>query len=291
MRGIVLAGGSGSRLWPMTRAISKQLLPIYDKPLIYYPISTLMLAGIREILIISTPRDLPMFQELLGDGEQLGVRFAFAVQKEPRGLAEAFLIGRNFVGDSQVGLILGDNLFHGVGLGRNLKENLQQGHARIFGYKVSDPKTYGVVEFDAYGNAVGIEEKPSAPKSNYAVPGLYFYDNDVLEIAKSIQPSSRGELEITSINQHYLNIGKLQVKKLERGTAWFDTGTVEDMHSASQYVQAVQARQGMKIACLEEIAWLNAWIDDTQFKNCTLKYSESTEYRLYLNQLLHSQGK
>lgn len=291
MRGIVLAGGSGSRLWPMTRVVSKQLLPIYDKPLIYYPISTLMLAGIQEILVISTPRDLPMFKELLGNGDQLGVKFEYAIQDEPRGLAEAFIIGRKFVGSSQVSLILGDNLFHGVGLGRNLKENLLPNHARIFGYKVSNPKSYGVVEFNSRGDAVSIEEKPDIPKSDYAIPGLYFYDNNVLEIAREIQPSSRGELEITSINKHYLNMGKLNVRKLERGTAWFDTGTVEDMHSASQYVQSVQARQGMKIACLEEIAWLNAWIDDTEFESCTFKYSDSTEYRHYLNQMLSSRGK
>lgn len=286
MRGIVLAGGSGSRLWPMTRAVSKQLLPIYDKPLIYYPISTLMLAGIREILIISTPRDLPMFKELLGDGEQLGIKFDFAIQEEPRGLAEAFIIGRNFVGGNQVALILGDNLFHGVGLGRNLQENLSANHARIFGYKVSNPNIYGVVEFDGQGNAISIEEKPIAPKSSYAIPGLYFYDNNVLEIAKSIQPSARGELEISSINQEYLHDGKLEVKKLERGTAWFDTGTVEDMHSASQYVHAVQARQGMKIACLEEIAWLNGWINDYELARSLMNYSDSTEYKHYLNQIL-----
>lgn len=291
MRGIVLAGGSGSRLWPMTRAMSKQLLPVYDKPLIYYPISTLMLAGIREILIISTPRDLPLFKTLLGEGDQLGVKFSFAIQDKPRGLADAFLIGRNFVGDHQVGLILGDNLFHGVGLGRNLKEDLLPNYARIFGYKVSNPNSYGVVEFDAQDHAVSIEEKPTMPKSSYAIPGLYFYDNDVLEIAKTIKPSARGELEISSINQHYLENGKLQVKKLERGTAWFDTGTVEDMHSASQYVQAVQMRQGMKIACLEEIAWLNGWINDEQFAATISNYSDSTEYKQYLNLVLASKVK
>jgi glucose-1-phosphate thymidylyltransferase len=288
MRGIILAGGAGSRLWPMTKAVSKQLLPIYDKPLIYYPISTLMLAGIREILIISTPRDLPLFKELLGNGQQLGVSFDFAVQDQPRGLAEAFLIGRRFVGSNQVSLILGDNLFHGVGLGRNLKEDLQPNHARIFGYKVSDPANYGVIEFDDQGNPVTIEEKPNVPKSSYAIPGLYFYDNDVLEIAKEIKPSLRGELEITSINQHYLRCGKLQVRKLERGTAWFDTGTVEDMHSASQYVQAIQLRQGMKIACLEEISWLNGWIEDAQVINAASRYSGSTEYGRYLSQVIAS---
>lgn len=288
MRGIVLAGGSGSRLWPMTRAVSKQLLPIYDKPLIYYPISTLMLAGIQEILVISTPKDLPMFKELLGNGDQLGVKFEYAIQDAPRGLAEAFIIGRKFVGSSQVSLILGDNLFHGVGLGRNLKEDLLPNHARIFGYKVSEPESYGVVEFDAQGGALTIEEKPEEPKSDYAIPGLYFYDNDVLDIAREVQPSSRGELEITSINQHYLSVGKLQVRKLERGTAWFDTGTVEDMHSASQYVHAIQARQGMKIACIEEIAWRNGWIDDVGLANCASKYSDATEYRRYLNQIMTS---
>ena len=272
----------------MTRAVSKQLLPIYDKPLIYYPISTLMLAGIREILVISTPRDLPMFKELLGNGDQLGVKFEFAVQEEPRGLAEAFIIGRQFVGPSQVSLILGDNLFHGVGLGRNLKEDLLPNHARIFGYKVSNPKNYGVVEFDTQGCALTIEEKPEEPKSDYAIPGLYFYDNDVLEIAREIQPSSRGELEITSINQCYLSTGKLQVRKLERGTAWFDTGTVEDMHSATQYVHAIQARQGMKIACLEEIAWRNGWIGDAELEKSALNYSGATEYISYLNQIMNS---
>jgi glucose-1-phosphate thymidylyltransferase len=285
MRGIVLAGGSGSRLWPMTRATSKQLLPVYDKPLVYYPISTLMLAGIREIQIISTPRDLPHFQELLGDGKDLGVEFRYEVQPNPNGLAQALIIGNRFVGNEQVALILGDNLFHGVGLGRNLEKTLEKNSARIFAYKVSEPNRYGVVEFDELGKALSIEEKPVIPKSSFAVPGLYFYDNDVLEIAKEIKPSERGEIEITSINQIYLSAGTLNVTKLDRGTAWFDTGTVEDLHSASQYVQAIQERQGMKIACLEEIAWLNNWIDSKQFLAASKRYAESTEYRQYLEQL------
>lgn len=285
MRGIVLAGGSGSRLWPMTRATSKQLLPIYDKPLVYYPISTLMLAGIREILVISTPRDLPHFQELLGDGKDLGVEFRYEVQQNPNGLAQALIIGNQFVGNEQVALILGDNLFHGVGLGRNLHKSLEKNSARIFAYLVSEPNRYGVVEFDELGKALSIEEKPVIPKSSFAVPGLYFYDNDVLEIAKDIKPSKRGELEITSINQIYLVRGTLNVTKLDRGTAWFDTGTVEDLHAASQYVHAIQARQGMKIACLEEIAWLNNWIDDKKFLVASKRYAETTEYRQYLDQL------
>jgi glucose-1-phosphate thymidylyltransferase len=285
MRGIVLAGGSGSRLWPMTRATSKQLLPVYDKPLVYYPISTLMLAGIREILVISTPRDLPHFQELLGDGRDLGVEFHYAVQQNPNGLAQSLIIGNQFVGDEQVALILGDNLFHGAGLGRNLDKTLEKNSARIFAYPVSQPNRYGVVEFDEFGRALSIEEKPLVPKSSFAVPGLYFYDNDVLAIAKEIKPSARGELEITSVNQFYLATGNLHVTKLDRGTAWFDTGTVEDLHSASQYVHAIQERQGMKIACLEEISWLNNWIDSKQFLVSSKRYAETTEYRQYLEQL------
>jgi glucose-1-phosphate thymidylyltransferase len=269
----------------MTRATSKQLLPVYDKPLVYYPISTLMLAGIREIQIISTPRDLPHFQELLGDGKDLGVEFRYEVQQNPNGLAQALIIGNRFVGNEQVALILGDNLFHGVGLGRNLDKTLEKNNARIFAYKVSEPNRYGVVEFDELGKALSIEEKPAIPKSSFAVPGLYFYDNDVLEIAKEIKPSERGELEITSINQIYLSAGTLNVTKLDRGTAWFDTGTVEDLHSASQYVHAIQERQGMKIACLEEIAWLNNWIDSKQFLAASKRYAETTEYRQYLVQL------
>jgi glucose-1-phosphate thymidylyltransferase len=264
MKGIVLAGGSGTRLAPITTAVSKQLLPIYDKPLIYYPISTLMLAGIREQLIITTPRDQEAFRSLLGDGSRFGMKFDYATQELPRGLAEAFLIGRNFVGESKVALALGDNLFHGSGLGFQLKELTDTAGATIFAYKVSDPENYGVVEFDATGNAVSLEEKPINPKSNYAVPGLYFYDNAVLDIAAGVKPSMRGELEITAINQEYLNQKKLSVRVLPRGTAWLDTGTPDNLLAAATYVKVIEARQGYKIACLEEIAWRNEWISDEE---------------------------
>jgi glucose-1-phosphate thymidylyltransferase len=280
-----LAGGSGTRLAPITTAVSKQLLPIYDKPLIYYPISTLMLAGIREQLIITTPRDQKAFKELLGDGSRFGMTFEYEIQESPRGLAEAFIIGREFVGESKVALALGDNLFHGSGLGFQLKELTDRPGATIFAYKVSDPQNYGVVEFDTAGNAVSLEEKPLQPKSNFAVPGLYFYDNAVLDIAAGVKPSKRGELEITSINQEYLVQQNLYVQVLPRGTAWLDTGTPENLLAAATYVKIIEARQGYKIACLEEIAWRNKWISDTELVAGTNK---ENDYQAYLVSLLEN---
>lgn len=264
MKGIILAGGSGTRLAPMTSAVSKQLLPIYDKPLIYYPISTLMLAGIREQLIITTPRDQGAFKSLLGDGSRFGMTFEYAIQEAPRGLADAFIIGKTFTGLSNVALALGDNLFHGSGLGFQLKDLTDRPGATIFAYKVSDPQNYGVVEFDIEGNAISLEEKPLEPKSSFAIPGLYFYDNSVLDIAGGVKPSKRGEIEITSINQEYLNQKKLFVQVLPRGTAWLDTGTPENLLAAATYVKIIEDRQGFKIACLEEIAWRNKWITDSE---------------------------
>jgi glucose-1-phosphate thymidylyltransferase len=285
VKGIILAGGSGSRLAPMTSAISKQLLPIYDKPLIYYPIATLMLAGIREQLFITTPRDQSAFKALLGDGSRFGMRFEYETQNSPKGLAEAFLIGRKFVENSKVALALGDNLFHGSGLGFQLKELTNRPGATIFAYKVSDPQNYGVVEFDNKGNAISLEEKPLAPKSNFAVPGLYFYDNSVLDIAEGVSPSERGELEITSVNQEYLKQKKLNVQVLPRGTAWLDTGTPENLLAAATYVKIIEARQGYKIACLEEIAWRNKWISDIELVTGT---NNGNEYQAYLRSLLES---
>tara|TARA_R110001606_G_scaffold393219_3_gene562953 strand:- start:24 stop:884 length:861 start_codon:yes stop_codon:yes gene_type:complete len=266
MKGIILAGGTGSRLWPLTKALSKQLMPIYDKPMIYYPLSTLMTTGIREILIITTPEDLPLFKKLLLDGSQLGCRFEYAVQKEPKGLAEAFIIGKKFIGSSKVALILGDNIFYGNGLEKLLKENGSPDGGIIYGYHVNNPKRYGVVEFDNSGRAISIVEKPETPKSNYAIPGIYFYNNDVVSIAEGMTPSKRGELEITDINIEYLNQGKLQVSVLDKGIAWLDTGTFSSLMQASQFVQVIEERQGLKIGCIEEVAFAQGFIDAKQLK-------------------------
>jgi glucose-1-phosphate thymidylyltransferase len=284
MKGIVLAGGTGSRLWPITKGVSKQLLPVYDKPLIHYPLGTLFLAGIKDILIITTPEDLPAFKRLLGDGSQYGVSFEFATQEKPNGLAEAFILGEKFIDNQNVALILGDNIFHGVGLGRQLEGiNIKLG-ATIFAYKVSDPERYGVVEFSPEGKVLSIEEKPKDPKSNYAVPGLYFYDNEVVEIAKGIKPSARGELEITAVNDHYLREGKLTTKILERGTTWLDTGTIQTLHAASAYVQIIEERQGSKISCLEEIAWRNGWISQAKLASLANAFA-GNPYGVYLRSL------
>lgn len=268
MKGIILAGGSGTRLYPLTKAISKQIMPVYDKPMIYYPLSTLMLAGIREVLIISTPRDMPVFKDLFGSGEQLGMQFSYAVQEQPRGLADAFIIGADFIGDDSVALVLGDNIFYGQSFSRvlrNVSERVQKEKgATIFGYYVRDPREYGVVEFDENGKALSIEEKPDQPKSNYAVPGLYFYDNDVVEIAANVKPSARGEIEITSINNEYLSRGTLQVETLGRGFAWLDTGNHDSLLDAADFVAAFQKRQGLYISCIEEIAYKRGFIDKEQ---------------------------
>ena len=266
-KGIIVAGGSGTRLYPLTKAISKQIMPVYDKPMIYYPLYVLMAAGIREVLIITTPRDNETFKELLGDGKKWGMHIEYQIQEKPNGLAEAFIIGENFIGDSNVSLILGDNMFYGGDLNDVLKcANARENEATIFGYKVKDPRRYGVVEIDENGNAVSIEEKPSEPKSNYAVPGLYFYTNDVVEIAKNVKPSARGELEITSVNEEYMNRGKLKVEKLGRGMAWFDTGTHDALIETASFVQTIEKRQGMQICCPEEIAFENGWITGDELK-------------------------
>ena len=273
MKGIVLAGGSGTRLYPITKGISKQLIPIFDKPMVYYPISALMLAGIRDILIISTPHDLPSFRRLLGDGKDFGLRFEYAEQPRPEGLAQSFLIGEDFIGDDDVCLVLGDNIFHGPGFSGLLTDSVRQasnGIATVFGYFVNDPQRYGVAEFDSQGNCLSIEEKPQNPKSNYAVVGLYFYPNSVVEVAKGIRPSARGELEITSVNQEYLRRGTLKVKTLRRGFTWLDTGTHDSLAEASTYIEVIEKRQGLKVACLEEIAFNNGWISRKQLLECEI---------------------
>lgn len=286
MKGIILAGGTGTRLYPITKALSKQLMPIYDKPMIYYPLSTLMQAGIREILIISTEKDLPRFVELFGDGDDIGVDFTYRVQDKPRGLADAFIVGEDFIGDDKVALILGDNIFYGSEMGNKLKDYTDPDGGIIFGYQVSDPRRYGVVEFDENMTAVSIEEKPDNPKSDFAIPGLYFFDNKVVEYAKTIEPSARGEIEITEIHNRYLEAGKLKVAILDRGTAWLDTGTFESMNAASQFVEVIEARQGLKIGCIEEVAYRQGFIDKPKMR-AIAKNLKKSGYGMYLEAVIN----
>ena len=289
MKGIVLAGGSGTRLHPITRAISKQLMPVYDKPMVYYPLSTLMMAGIREVLIITTPQDVEQFQRLLGDGSAWGTEISYAVQPSPDGLAQAFIIGADFIANDSVALVLGDNIFYGRGLGTSLRGNTELKGGHVFAYHVTEPSAYGVVEFDDEGTVISIEEKPQRPKSNYAVPGLYFYDNDVVDIARNLKPSARGELEITGVNDAYLSRRALSVSVLPRGTAWFDTGTFQGLLEASQFVHVIEARQGQKIGCVEEIAWRNGWLTDDEFDALAEPLVKSG-YGAYMKTLL-AEGK
>ena len=289
MKGIILAGGSGTRLHPITKGISKQLMPVYDKPMIYYPLSTLMLAGIREVLVITTPEDSPQFQRLLGTGSEWGISITYAVQPSPDGLAQAFIIGADFIGSDSVALVLGDNIFYGASLEDQLSEGHDISGGHVFAYRVANPQHYGVVEFDADGKVRSIEEKPAKPKSNYAVPGVYFYDNSVVQVARELKPSARGELEITGVNDVYLKRGELTVTVLPRGTAWFDTGTFQGLLDASQFVHVVEARQGHKIGCVEEIAWRNGWIDDAQLTVLADRLAKSG-YGIYLKGLLAEKG-
>lgn len=286
MKGIILAGGSGTRLYPLTISVSKQLMPIYDKPMIYYPISTLLLAGIREILIITTPHDIEAFQKLLGDGSQIGCRFEYKIQPSPDGLAQAFILGEDFIGDDSVALVLGDNIFYGAGLSKLLQSKVNVSGGCVFAYQVSDPERYGVVEFDKNQKVISIEEKPQNPKSNFAVPGLYFYDNSVVEYAKNLQPSERGELEITDINKIYLEKGQLEVGVMSRGTAWLDTGTFDSLHDASEFVKVLQKRQGFRISCIEEIAYKQKFIDKEKLLISAEKYGKSG-YGSYLKEIAH----
>jgi glucose-1-phosphate thymidylyltransferase len=284
MKGIVLAGGTGSRLWPITRGVSKQLLPVYDKPMVHYPLATLMAAGLREVLVITTPEDSTAFERLLGDGSDLGMTIRYAVQARPEGLAQAFLIAEEFLAGDAAALVLGDNIFHGPGLGTRLRDLRQVDGGHVFAYRVANPSEYGVVEFDEHGHAISIEEKPAAPKSRYAVPGLYFYGPDVVDVARGIRPSARGELEITAVNDHYLREGRLSVTVLPRGTAWLDTGTFAMLHAAGDFVRVLEERQGMKVGCVEEIAWRNGWIDDTQLLALAASL-EKSGYGAYLERL------